>query len=113
MTARPLPPWDDRVQPGPSRQVSITVDGEQLTGIAGQSVAGVLLANGTMTWRTTAGGRRPRGLFCGIGVCFDCLATVNGLRDVRLCQRLARDGDVIATQDEELPRSHGHHDVSP
>jgi hypothetical protein len=113
MTARPLPPQDDRVQPGPGRPVSITVDGERLTGIAGQSVAGVLLASGIMAWRTTAAGRRPRGLFCGIGVCFDCLATVNGLRDVRLCQRQARDGDVIATQDEELPRSSGQREVSP
>jgi hypothetical protein len=104
MTARPLPPHQDRVQPGPGRPVAITFDGAPLTGIAGQSIAGVLLASGTMAWRTTAAGRRPRGLFCGIGVCFDCLATVNGLRDVRLCQRPARDGDVITTQDEELPR---------
>jgi D-hydroxyproline dehydrogenase subunit gamma len=104
MTARPLPPREDRVQPGPGEPVSVTLDGRRLTGIAGQSIAGVLLASGAMAWRTTAKGRRPRGLFCGIGVCFDCLATVNGLRDVRLCQRPARDGDVIASQDEELPR---------
>lgn len=113
MTAKPLPPRDDRVQPGPGRQVSVTFDGEHLTGIAGQSIAGILLASGAMTWRTTAKGRRPRGLFCGIGVCFDCLATVNGLRDVRLCQRLAHEGDVITGQDEELPRSRCYPDVSP
>jgi hypothetical protein len=31
-------------------------------------------------------------------VCFDCLIVVNGLPDVRACQRLVADGDVIATQ---------------
>ncbi|MFE7992088.1 2Fe-2S iron-sulfur cluster-binding protein, partial [Streptomyces shenzhenensis] len=33
----------------------------------------------------------------GIGVCFDCLVTVNGLGDVRACQRLVADGDVVET----------------
>jgi hypothetical protein len=31
-------------------------------------------------------------------VCFDCLIVVNGLPDVRACQRLVADGDVITTQ---------------
>jgi D-hydroxyproline dehydrogenase subunit gamma len=83
--------------------LAITVDGETLTGVAGQSIAGVMLAAGRSSWRTTAGGRRPRGIFCGMGVCYDCLACVNGIRDVRACQRLARDGDVVTTQAEELP----------
>ena len=38
-----------------------------------------------------------------MGVCFDCLVIVNGIRDVRACQRLARDGDVVTTQDEPPP----------
>lgn len=83
--------------------LTITADGEALTGVAGQSIAGVMLAAGRSSWRTTARGRRPRGIFCGIGVCFDCLATVNGIRDVRTCQRLARDGDVVTAQAETLP----------
>nr|WP_276514252.1 2Fe-2S iron-sulfur cluster-binding protein [Actinomadura citrea] len=43
----------------------------------------------------------PRGVFCGIGACFDCLLTVNGVRDVRACRRRARDGDVVATQSRD------------
>lgn len=84
-------------------RLTITVDGETLTGVAGQSIAAVMLGAGRLSWRTTARGRRPRGIFCGIGVCFDCLATVNGIRDVRACQRLARDGDVVTAQAEGLP----------
>ncbi|NKZ05518.1 (2Fe-2S)-binding protein [Actinomadura latina] len=75
----------------------ITVDGEPLTGIEGQTIAGVLLASGRLAWREGPSGS-PRGVFCGIGACFDCLVTVNGVRDVRACRRRARDGDAVATQ---------------
>ncbi|MFD3518859.1 (2Fe-2S)-binding protein [Streptomyces sp. NPDC058653] len=79
------------------RPLTITVDGEPLTGIAGQTLAGVLLAAGRDAWRLAPSGA-PRGVFCGIGVCFDCLVTVNDERDVRACRRRARDGDVVTTQ---------------
>jgi hypothetical protein len=75
----------------------ITVDEEPLTGEAGQTIAGVLLAAGRVSWRRAPSGA-PRGVFCGIGVCFDCLVTVNDVRDVRACRRRARDGDVVTTQ---------------
>ncbi|MFF5261216.1 (2Fe-2S)-binding protein [Actinomadura viridis] len=75
----------------------LTVDGEPLEGVAGQTVAGVLLAAGRRAWREAPSGA-PRGVFCGIGVCFDCLVTVNGERDVRACRRRARDGDAVTTQ---------------
>jgi predicted molibdopterin-dependent oxidoreductase YjgC len=77
--------------------LTITVDGRPLEGVAGQTVAGVLLASGRLSWRTGPSGS-PRGVFCGIGVCFDCLVTVNGERDVRACRRRARDGDAVTTQ---------------
>jgi predicted molibdopterin-dependent oxidoreductase YjgC len=75
----------------------ITVDEEAFTGEAGQTIAGVLLAAGRRSWRRAPSGA-PRGLFCGIGVCFDCLVTVNGVRDVRACRRRAREGDIVTTQ---------------
>ncbi|MFJ8788631.1 (2Fe-2S)-binding protein [Streptomyces sp. NPDC102462] len=77
--------------------IRVTVDGERLRATQGQTVAGLLMSRGRVSWRTTARSGRPRGLFCGIGVCFDCLVTVNGLSDVRACQRLLADGDVIKT----------------
>ena len=95
MPAR-LSPADDPIRPGPSYPLTITVDGVPVAGLAGQSVAGILLAAGHTSWRTTERGRR-RGVFCGIGICHDCLLTVNGLPDVRACQRQATDGDVITT----------------
>ena len=77
--------------------IAILVDGARTPGVAGQTIAGVLLAQGRLAWRRTPRGR-PRGVFCGIGVCYDCLVTVNGLRDVRACQRRAADGDVVTLQ---------------
>jgi predicted molibdopterin-dependent oxidoreductase YjgC len=77
--------------------ISITVDGESMQGIDGQTLAGVLLGNGVHAWRIDTRGR-PRGLFCGIGSCFECLATVNGQADVRLCRRRAQHGDAVTRQ---------------
>lgn len=83
--------------------VTITVDGVTVTGARGQSIAGVLMADGRRDWRTTSVDGRPRGLFCGIGVCFDCIVTVNDLADVRACLRRAHDGDVVTRQHHLLP----------
>ncbi len=78
----------------------ISVDGEPVPSVPGQTVAGVLLAAGRRSWRTTGSGA-PRGVFCGIGACFDCLVTVNGVPDVRACRRRAADGDEIRTQSRQ------------
>jgi hypothetical protein len=90
-----IAPDVDPIQPGSASPVTITVDGAPVTGVLGQSIAGVMLSAGVVAWRRTSLGDRPRGVFCGIGVCFDCVAVVNGLADVRVCQRRARDGDVV------------------
>lgn len=78
-------------------------DGRELPMAPGQSIAAVLLAAGVKSWRTTRINGRPRGLFCGIGACFDCLVTVNGRTSVRACLTAAEPGDVITTQ-----RGDGH-----
>lgn len=102
MTARLLPFGEDPIKPAPPTPVTITVDGVRARGLAGQSLAGVILASGRLGFRRTSAHGHPRGVFCGIGVCFDCLVEVNGLRDVRACQRRAADGDVVTTQHDRL-----------
>jgi hypothetical protein len=77
---------------------TITFDGEVVAVEEGQTVAASLIAAGHRSWRTTRGSGAPRGVFCGIGVCFDCLATVNGRPNVRACLATPRPGDVITTQ---------------
>ncbi|SKC62499.1 (2Fe-2S)-binding protein [Krasilnikoviella flava] len=85
------------------RPLTITLDGRPFAGTEGQTIAGMLLAARRRSWRTTSVESAPRGVFCGIGVCFDCLVTVNGSRDVRACLRRAADGDVVETQHDPLP----------
>jgi glycine/D-amino acid oxidase-like deaminating enzyme len=75
--------------------IVIRFEGEAVRGRAGQTVAGILLGGGYRAWRTARSGA-PRGVLCGIGVCFDCLVTVNGDRDIRACQRRAHDGDAVS-----------------
>jgi aerobic-type carbon monoxide dehydrogenase small subunit (CoxS/CutS family) len=78
--------------------VNITVDGSPVTARSGQTVAAVLHELGQTSWRTTRRSGRPRGIFCGIGVCFDCLVTVNGEPNVRACLAVVADGDAVRTQ---------------
>jgi hypothetical protein len=73
--------------------------GEQITAGPGQSIAAALLAAGHRSWRTTRNGGAPRGLFCGIGICFDCLVTVNGRPNQLACLTEAGDGDLVEPQE--------------
>ncbi|MEU7176363.1 MULTISPECIES: (2Fe-2S)-binding protein [Micromonospora] len=77
-----------------------TFDGRPIPAEEQQSVAAALLAAGIRSWRSTRIGSRPRGVFCGIGVCFDCLVRVNGVPSQRACLVVAQQGDVIEPQDE-------------
>lgn len=95
-----------------SDELMITFEGRTLRGESGQTLAGVLVSHRILDWRTTSATAEPRGLFCGIGVCFDCVLVVDGERDVRACQRRATDGAVLERQHDQLPvpaaeRDHG------
>lgn len=103
MSARLMPWQRDPLRPSPPSALTVSVEGEEAGGLVGQTIAGVLLGAGRTHWRTTSATGQPRGVFCGIGVCFDCLVVVNGERDVRACLRRAQDGDVIERQHDELP----------
>lgn len=75
----------------------ITFNGREIPFEPGQTVAAALIAAGIRSWRSTRRDGAPRGLFCGIGVCFDCLVTVNGEPVTRACLRPACDGDVVSS----------------
>jgi hypothetical protein len=73
-------------------------DGKPVVAAPGQTVAAALWAAGVRSWRTTRGTGAPRGLFCGIGVCFDCLVTIDGEPNQRACLVPARPELVVTTQ---------------
>lgn len=66
---------------------------------AGQSIGAALVAAGLRSWRTTRNAGRPRGVFCGIGVCFDCLIVVDGTPNQRACLVPASSGAVVRSQE--------------
>ncbi|GAA4200594.1 hypothetical protein GCM10022252_54040 [Streptosporangium oxazolinicum] len=82
-----------RPEPG----FEISVDGAPVPVVPGQTVGAAMHGAGVRSWRTTRFGGRPRGLFCGIGVCFDCLVTVNGIPSLRACLTEALPGDTVTT----------------
>lgn len=76
----------------------IEVDGIPGQAFEGETLASVMLANGTRTFRKTRIADEPRGLFCGIGVCYDCLVRVDGRANVRACMTKAAPGMKVSTQ---------------
>jgi predicted molibdopterin-dependent oxidoreductase YjgC len=75
----------------------LTLDGRPVTARPGQSVGAALTEAGIRSWRITRGQQRPRGLFCGIGICYDCLITADGIANQRACLLPAADGMQLTT----------------
>lgn len=82
----------------PERAFPLHVDGREIEALPGHTIAAALWRSGIVSWRRTRGSAEPRGVFCAIGVCFDCLVTVNGQPNQRACLIPARPGDVVSTQ---------------
>ena len=78
---------------------SFSFDDRPVSYVEGQTVGAALWADGVRSWRRTRVAGRPRGLFCGIGVCFDCLVEVDGRPDQRACLVPPRPGAGVRTQE--------------
>lgn len=74
---------------------------------AGQTVGAALMGSGIYSWRTTRNQGRPRGIFCGIGICFDCLVAVEGIPNQRACLVSARPDLAVTSQ-----TATGHDDLA-
>src|SRR6266545_3467409 len=98
----------DRSHPGDSmfkrlpdpagKTVEIFIDGERVIAREGDTVAAALLAAGHLSCRTTPISGAPRGPYCMMGVCFECLVTVDGVGNRQGCLVRVREGMQIFTQ---------------
>ncbi len=79
-------------------KVVIYVDGQPVDAMRGEMIAAALMAQGIRVFRKTIKYNHPRGIFCGIGRCTDCVMTVNGVPNVRTCVTPVEEGMVIETQ---------------
>lgn len=75
----------------------IYCDGKTIPAVEGEPIAAALLAAGIKKFRETEKGN-PRGIFCGIGRCTDCVMTVDGQPNVRTCVTPVKNGMVVETQ---------------
>lgn len=80
------------------RKVTFSFDGKELSGYESESIAAALKAAGVMVHRYTAKQHKPRGIFCAIGRCTDCVMIVNGVPNVRTCVTPLEEGMQIQTQ---------------
>jgi D-hydroxyproline dehydrogenase subunit gamma len=78
--------------------VSISIDGAPFDARAGDTVAAALLAAGVAIFRTTPVGGAPRGPYCMMGACFECLVEIDGQPNLRACMARVAPGMRIATQ---------------
>lgn len=82
--------------PGSRESVTIWVDGEELEVRTTDTVASALWANGRRTLRSSRS-EQPRGLYCGIGHCFECRVTVNDVPGERSCLKYVQPGMRVET----------------
>jgi len=80
---------------GLESRLAFTFDGRSLTAAPGMTVAAALLAEGIVTLRDTPVSGSPRGPFCLMGACYDCLVQVDGIT-VQACMTPVREGLVVA-----------------
>lgn len=84
-------------RPAATPQCTIWVDSIPIKAVEGEPILAAMLAAGLTTAHWTEKLGAPRGLFCGIGLCSDCLVTVDGIPNVRSCVMPVKDGMRIST----------------
>ena len=89
-----------------AQKVQIHFEGQPLNVPAGISVASALLMSGVRSFRSTPVSGASRAPYCMMGVCFDCLAVVDGVSSVQSCLAPVREG-------MRIERQQGRPDVTP
>ena len=84
------------------KEIKIKFDGHEIKGIEGQSIAALLFSKGIRKLRK-AKNDEERGLFCGMGVCYECVVLVNGVSTKRACLEPAVDGIEVRSLEYKTP----------
>jgi D-hydroxyproline dehydrogenase subunit gamma len=80
------------------RSVTITLDGIAMEVPEEETVAAAMLQSGRADFRTTAVSGAPRSAYCMMGVCFDCLVTIDDQPNQQACMTLVRPGMRVERQ---------------
>lgn len=80
------------------KKVTIQYNGKPIEAIEGEPIGAALMAAGIRSFRLTAKRQEPRGMFCAIGRCTDCMMVVDGVPNTRTCVTPVRDGMKVERQ---------------
>jgi predicted molibdopterin-dependent oxidoreductase YjgC len=80
-----------------SETVQFIFDDTPIVARAGQSVAAALIAAGERCLRIDEAGN-PKGVLCGIGVCWECRCSIDGVTNTRACMTAVKPGMVVRRQ---------------
>ena len=75
-----------------NRPIAVWVNGHKVAAFEGELLHAVLLAAGYRQLRRNVSGTQPRGYFCGMGVCYECLVTIDSKPQHRACATEVYDG---------------------
>ena len=102
------------IRPDPGT-LTVCFEGRTIRARTGDSIAAALLANDIRVTRASTVAAAPRGPYCMMGACFDCLAVVDGTQDVQTGLVPVRDGMRIERQfgARTLPSVDAPRPVSP
>jgi len=81
-----------------SELVTLHVNGVSVSIPAGSMVAAAVLESGITSFRRSVAGE-VRGPLCGMGICFECRVTINGVAHVRSCQTICENGMDVRTDE--------------
>jgi len=81
------------------KKVEIIVNGNKISAYEGETLLSALIAAGFRVFRKSSVSGEPRGGLCGMGVCYDCLVTVNNIKNIRSCMTYVKDGIEVKLDD--------------
>jgi hypothetical protein len=79
-------------------RLTFSFDDHELVAYQGETVAAATMAHSIHTLRVTTRDAQPRGVYCGMGVCFECLVTVDGWPNQRACLTPVTSGMRVSSQ---------------
>lgn len=78
--------------------IEFTFNGRKLVGLLGEPIASALLVNEIKSIRVCEVTGEERGVYCGIGHCFECRAEIDGVRNVRTCLTPLKENMVVRSE---------------
>lgn len=81
-------------------KINILVNGDPIPAFKGETVLAALTAAGYKSLKRSAVLKEKRGALCGMGICFECIVTINGVPNKRACMIEVEDNMEIVTDEQ-------------